>query len=223
MRAVEVRVTPADGWFGPFHRQVAETRGLGLETLHELRLLADGSVVLLYEFTGDRAAAERLAADHLEGADVDWQLADEDGRHLVYANAEPTDLTAAVLELLDEWRVVVDWPVRLTGERTFRVTLVGDEAEISGLLEAVPDDVRVRVDRTGAFRPDGTRPLSRLTARERETLRAAVELGYYRNPREARYADVAEAVGCSAGTVGHHLRNAETKVMDALLGDASRP
>lgn len=217
MRAVEVRVRPTGGWFGPFHRSAATATDLSIEAVHALRLLNDGTTVLLYEFDGSPEAAERVAKDHLDDTAVDWQVTAFGGRHLMYANVEPSDLTAGILSLLDEWTVVVDWPIQLVDDRTLLVTLVGDEAEISGILESVPDGIRVSVERTGGYRPDTDRLVASLTARERDTLAAAVDLGYYRNPREARYEDVAEVVGCSAGTVGHHLRNAEEKVMRALL------
>jgi DNA-binding CsgD family transcriptional regulator len=174
--------------------------------------------VLLYEYTGDRTMAERLAADRLDGA-VSWQVTELSGRQLMYANTTPSAMTAAILGVLDEWTVVVDWPIRLVDGREVVLTLVGDDAELQGAIDAVPAGVQVQVERTGEYRPGSDRLLARLTPRERETLRAAVELGYYRNPREATYEDVAAAVDCAAGTVGHHLRNAETKVMGALLGD----
>jgi DNA-binding CsgD family transcriptional regulator len=218
MRAIRVRIQPERGWFGPFHRAAAEADDISIRAVHALRLLADGSSVLLYEYTGDRTMAERLAADRLDGA-VSWQVTELSGRQLMYANTTPSAMTAAILGVLDEWTVVVDWPIRLVDGREVVLTLVGDDAELQGAIDAVPAGVQVQVERTGEYRPGSDRLLARLTPRERETLRAAVELGYYRNPREATYEDVAAAVDCAAGTVGHHLRNAETKVMGALLGD----
>lgn len=50
-------------------------------------------------------------------------------------------------------------------------------------------------------------------------LSAAVEAGYYRNPRGAGYEDLAAAVDRSTGTVGEHLRKAEAKLMAALFED----
>ena len=216
MRAIRVRIQPERGWFGPFHRATTETDGISILAVHALRLLADGSSVLLYEYMGDRAVAEALAADRLDG-EVSWQVTELSGRQLMYANASPSAMTAAVLGVLDEWAVVVDWPIRLVDGSDIALTLVGDDAELQGAIGAVPAGVRVQVERTGDYRPGSNRLLARLTPRERETLRAAVELGHYRNPREATYEDVASEVDCAAGTVGDHLRSAETKVMGALL------
>jgi DNA-binding CsgD family transcriptional regulator len=216
MRAIRVRIQPEQGWFGPFHRATTRTDDISLEAVHALRLLADGSSVLLYEYTGDRAVAEALAAEQLD-SEVGWQVTELSGRQLMYANTTPSAMTTAILGVLDEWKVVVDWPIRIVNGSNIVLTLVGDDAELQGAIDAAPEGVRVRVERTGEYRPGPDRLLARLTPRERETLRAAVELGYYENPREATYEEVADVVDCAAGTVGHHLRNAETKLLGQLI------
>lgn len=217
MRAIRVRLEPDRGWFGPFHRATVETDAITLEAVHALRLLADDTSVLLYEYTGDRAVAEALASERLDG-EVAWQVSELSGRQLMYAQSAPSRVTAGILGVLDEWKVIVDWPISIVDGSDVVLTLVGEETELHGAIDAVPAGVRVRVERTGEYRPGPDRLLARLTARERETLRAAVDLGYYRNPREATYEDVADAVDCVAGTVGHHLRNVERKVLAGLLG-----
>lgn len=219
MEAVEVRVRSDRGWFGPFHREVVDSDAIDLAAIHEIRLLNDGTTVLLYEYRGTERAARRLAAEHLAVARGGWQTGSLGDAQLMYANAEPSPLVAGLLALLEEYRVVVDWPIEFRGDDELGVTLVGDRGEIKAACAAVPDGVRVAVARTGEYRTEPEGLLSRLTLREREVLAAAVELGYYRNPREAIYEDIAEAIGRSTGTVGEHLRNAETKVMRALLED----
>lgn len=217
MRAVQALISPNRGWFGPFHRSTVEADAVSLEALHAMRLLDDGSSVMLYEYVGDRGEAESLAADHFGVDCVGWQVSGLSGRQLMYAHAQPSDMITGLLLLLGKRKVIVDWPVTFVDDSTLSVTLVGDGGEIRALLEAIPDDVRVSLERTGDYRLEVDRLLSRLTPREREILRTAFELGYYRNPREATYDDVSEAVGCSAGTVGHHLRNVEEKLMSNLL------
>ena len=216
MRSVTVRVTPERGWFGSFHRATVEAADLTLDALHEARLLNDGSSVVLYEFTGDRETAARLAAEEIcDGGE--WRVASVDGRELMHAQTRPSRMASALLSVLDEWAVVVDWPVLFPSDQTLELTLVGDQTDIQAVLDGVPEGVAVSVQRTGEYQPELDRVVADLTPRERETVFAAVALGYYRNPREARYDDVAEAVDCSAGTVGHHLRNAEAKLLGKLL------
>lgn len=216
MRSVTVRVTPGRGWFGSFHRATVEADDLTLDALYEARLLNDGSSVVLYEYTGSRETAERLAAAEI-GDDGEWRVAAVGGRELMYAQTRPSRMASALLSVLDEWTVVVDWPVLFPSDETLLLTLIGTQSEIRAVLDSVPSGVTVSVRRTGQYQPELERVVADLTPRERETVFAAVELGYYRNPREARYDDIAEAVDCSAGTVGHHLRNAEAKLLGQLL------
>ncbi|PSP88924.1 hypothetical protein BRC90_06335 [Halobacteriales archaeon QS_4_69_34] len=85
------------------------------------------------------------------------------------------------------------------------------------MLNAVPDGACIEGDRTGNYRSKTQDLLARLTVRERETLRAAAELGYYRTPREATSEDITAVVGRAAGTVGDPLRDAEAKIVGRLV------
>jgi predicted DNA binding protein len=57
-----------------------------------------------------------------------------------------------------------------------------------------------------------------LSPRQREVYRTAHEQGYFEIPRETTTADVAAAVGIERRTAEHHLRRAEQKLADALVG-----
>ncbi|WP_425487435.1 helix-turn-helix domain-containing protein [Natronomonas halophila] len=217
MRSVDIHLTTARGWFGPFHRGVVESAAVRLRAVHEIRLLNDGTTVMLYEYAGDEAAARRLAAEYFDSEQANWQTATIDGTQLMYANARPSTLVAGILSVLDEWRIAVDWPITFSTDERLKATLVGDHEAIREALRSVPDDVNVQVNRTGEYRSERDAILTDLTPREREILETAVALGYYRNPRGANYTDLAAALDCSTGTVGEHLRNAETKVMAALF------
>lgn len=222
MRAITVRVTSEQGWFGPFHRGVVESPEVTLRALHELRLLDDGSTVLLYEYVGDRATAEKLAVEHLGAEEKAWQTGRIDGSEWMFAHAEPSGLIRGLLDLLGVYRVAVDWPIRFPRDGEAVATLVGDQEELGRALESVPEAVSIRLERTGQYRPEAERVTAGLTERERHVLTTAVELGYYRNPREANYEDVAAELDCSTGTVGTHLRNAESKLMEGLIDGRKR-
>ncbi len=62
----------------------------------------------------------------------------------------------------------------------------------------------------------------RLTARQREVLRTAFDLGYYDETNGASGKDVAEALGISPPTVSQHLQAAERKLVSILLEDAGQ-
>ncbi len=220
MRASTMRVSAAAGGVGPFHRAVIETSGVRLVALHELRLLRDGSTVMLYEYTGCRETAEDLARTHLE-ADADgtaWNSGQREDAQLMYAHAEPSELLRDMLQLLEHAPVVVDWPIRFATDGAAIVTLIGPGDWISGRWLPDTDEIDIRIERIGEYTNDPSGLAPDLTDRELRTLRTAVTLGHYENPRAATYDDIAQDLNCSTGTVGHHLRNAEAKLMQHMFG-----
>ncbi|MCJ0619826.1 helix-turn-helix domain-containing protein, partial [Haloarcula hispanica] len=56
-----------------------------------------------------------------------------------------------------------------------------------------------------------------LTDRQFEAVAAAVDCGYYADPREGSVDDVADELGCAPGTAAEHLRKAEAHVMADVL------
>jgi DNA-binding CsgD family transcriptional regulator len=59
--------------------------------------------------------------------------------------------------------------------------------------------------------------LERLTARQREVLERAYELGYFEYPRDANAAEVAESLGIGSSTFVEHLNTAQSKLLSDLL------
>ena len=218
MRAVHTRISFEDGWVGPFHRAVGQTDDLRLEALHQLRLLDEGSTIMLYEYTGERDTAERLARAHLSSDRIQWQTTRLDRVELMYAHDEsPGDLLLEILWGFNNWPVVIDWPIQFIDDDEIGLTLIGDGQVIRDGLNSLPPDLDVSLERSGEYRSDSQEVIRTLTPKERETTRTAVELGHYRNPREASYQELADELNCSTGTVGHHLRNAESKIMQHLF------
>lgn len=218
MDSATVRLSAATGGFGPFHRAVVVRPELSLVALRELRLLADGTTVMLYEYNGPPEVAEEVAREHLTEAGAEWHAACIDGQEMMFAHTEPSALLEGILEHLDHHPVVVDWPIRFATDGTAIVTLIGQSGVIREAMSMGIDEIDVRIDRFGEYTPDVTGRAPDLTDRELRALRTAVELGHYENPRGATYADLAAELGCSTGTVGHHLRNAEAKVMQHMFG-----
>ncbi|WP_458207840.1 helix-turn-helix domain-containing protein [Haladaptatus sp. NG-SE-30] len=56
-----------------------------------------------------------------------------------------------------------------------------------------------------------------LTARQREVIETAYELGYFSHPKGANAGDVAEALDISRSTFAEHLSAAQTKLLSAVL------
>lgn len=96
---------------------------------------------------------------------------------------EPNATVTGLLWALDEWKLVVDPPMRFSRHGDLLVTLIGDEGEIRDALSNLPDVVRVSIERTGDLQPEVDQVLDELTERELETLRVAIDMEYYQNPR----------------------------------------
>ena len=60
--------------------------------------------------------------------------------------------------------------------------------------------------------------LSALTDRQLEVFRTAVESGYYEIPRRATHKEIADSLGCAPSTIDEHLRKAESRVLQSLVG-----
>ncbi|WP_148414529.1 transcriptional regulator NarO [Haloferax sp. KTX1] len=96
---------------------------------------------------------------------------------------------------------------------SFRDIVVNLKSEFDGislrrLTQSEPDSVSsslVFVDR------------DKLTARQREVLETAHEMGYFDHPREANATEVAAALDINRSTFTEHLSAAQSKLLDAIL------
>jgi predicted DNA binding protein len=86
-------------------------------------------------------------------------------------------------------------------------------AEFSVTVEAKREVESVAADRP-LLTLDSAFP--ELSPRQREALLAAVEMGYYRIPRDVTTADVAAELGIERRTLEEHLRRAENKLVAAF-------
>jgi len=115
------------------------------------------------------------------------------------------------------------------GDRLLRV-LALDGERLAGLYEDLRGSWTVEVVRkdaavaAGAAMPDegGGDPLATLTDRQREALSVAVDGGYYERPRETGAAEVAERMDVGRRTAAEHLRKAERRVLEAVVGAGER-
>lgn len=219
MRYVELRVQPEGRWFHPVDRQIAADSTLRHGPIHNLNRLQDGTVVLLYEIAGPKSRIDALLEEH--GTGLKRETAAVGESTLVWAHLDPDDDTTAsvvgdLLDVAEQYSVVVDTPIEFT-DNELRLTLIGEASVIQDLFAQTPDTAQVTVERTGDYRPKSERLFSELTARQREVLLAALDAGYYDDPRGATYDDIARAVDCSATTVGEHLRKIEGQLVREIV------
>lgn len=111
----------------------------------------------------------------------------------------------------------VDMPMYYTDDGALEITVIGELEEIRRSTVALPDGVGLELLSTGEYRPAAGGLFEQLTPRQRETLRAAVEVGYYREPRQVTHQDVADEPDIAAGPVGEHLRKVESTILTDVL------
>lgn len=226
MRTASIRMGADREWFGWLDRVLTEAPAITRAAIHNVRLLADESLLALYEYDGPREQLEALLAEHLPPGASDpwpeilgWQFSERRESLYVYQHHLPNDAITRQFALLDEHRLLVDPPVRFTDDHDFRITLIGPEEEFSAAFESSRQDMALALDRIAEYGPTADDMLCDLTERERELLRTAVALGYFENPRGANYDDIAAELDCSKATVGQHMRNAQAKLLERLFPD----
>ena len=109
-----------------------------------------------------------------------------------------------------EWRVVAP---EETAYREFRDAIATEIDETTGV-----SFVRVG-DADGVVSDDDDD--STLTPEQDAAVRAAVERGYYRTPREIETYELAEELGVPGSTLSYRLRRAEAQLADAYVSDHS--
>lgn len=187
---------------------------VGRGPIHRIELLEDGSGVVLRSVTGDLDAYRAVLANH--DAVHSFAVTGRDDGH-VFLHYEPTALARDLLEWRRGFPVLVRLPIEFDGDDPV-VTLVGDVDAFTDATASLPDGLTFEVYETGRFSPRQSTPFHGLTDRQREILATAIDCGYYRNPRGATQAEIAEQLALSPGTVGDHLRKIEAHVFSRSSG-----
>ncbi|WP_247003254.1 helix-turn-helix domain-containing protein [Halosolutus gelatinilyticus] len=213
MRYVTVVAYPDERGINRLDRRVNEL-GLAYRAIHRMELLADDTVAMFAECRGDIEELRRILSESPEV--FEFSITGDDAGFFAYTRYAADDLTRMLMEGRRESSYLIDMPVEHTDDGGLRVTYIGTEAAFADALSEQPDGVRVEVERTGPYTPGPRHVISQLTGRQREVLEAAVDLGYYREPREATHDEIAAAIGLSETTVGEHLRKIEATVFSSL-------
>jgi hypothetical protein len=219
MRYVTLVMRPADdrSAFHPIGERLAEDPAVRREAIHRMDPMGDGTLVLLAEASGDLDRYREILAD--EPTVQEWTVSvGERGYGYAYSRVETNDLTERLVDRGAEAPFVREMPVDITEDGGQRVTLVGTEEAFASVEPSGPEGVTFEIERMGEYEPGGGRLIDALTARQREILAAAIDAGYYDQPRQASHAEIADAVACSPATVSEHLQKIERSVFTALRG-----
>lgn len=215
MRYVDIVLRPEPGW-SSLGREVTDHPSVERRAVHQLTRQDDGTAVILYEVRGPAETIRELMAE--SPGIIDFEVTDtEDGAVFVYAHIDPTPIVSGLLEIPGQFSVVIDTPLEFTADGGLRLTLVGAEDAVRDVIRVIPDAVNYSVESTGEYRPSAERLFDELTQRQQEILLAALRMGYYEQPRDATYEEIADEVGATRTTIGEHLRKAERAVVTGVV------
>ncbi|WP_424018838.1 helix-turn-helix domain-containing protein [Halorientalis pallida] len=198
----------------PTEAALAAADDITREQLHHLDLLDDGTATTLYEMSGNVDRVREITA--ADDALIDYQISAGTDRITVYAHFEPSEELTELLEFVRTSELILDMPIEYTDDGRVRALVIGQADTFQAALANVPGPIDVELARIGEYEPESERLYAQLTERQQETLLAALEVGYYRTPREATQRDVADYLDRSDGTVGEHLRKIEATVLTAI-------
>ncbi|AHG02017.1 hypothetical protein HALLA_01575 (plasmid) [Halostagnicola larsenii XH-48] len=213
MRYVTVVAYPDEGGINRLDQQVTEL-DLSYRAIHRMELLDDDTVAMFAEGRGDVEGLREILSKSPQV--FEFSITGDDAGFFAYTRYAVDDLTRMLMEDRRESSYLIDMPIEHTQDGGLRATYIGTEAAFDDALSDQPEGVRFEVERTGSYTPGPRHVVSRLTQRQREVLQAAVDLGYYREPRGATHDEIAAATGVSETTVGEHLRKIEATVFSSL-------
>ncbi|WP_254840070.1 helix-turn-helix domain-containing protein [Natronomonas marina] len=214
MRYATVVISPNGGGLQPTDESLTADPTVTRDAIHQINLLSDDTCVTLYSVRGN---LDRAAAILDDQSDVIAHDVSGDREGLAYIHFRPTETVARLLSIVGDNEIVLKTPIDCLDDGGVRVTLVGDDETIQRVVDSIPDSLRLSLEGIGDYHPDSEQLFSVLTERQQEILEAAVELGYYEEPRQATHEEIARTVDVSAGTVGEHLRKVEGKVLASLV------
>ena len=108
-----------------------------------------------------------------------------------------------------------------SGNAILTGAVVGHEV-MQAVMETAGETVGVKLERVYALRPEKADSIGKqwdLTPAQEESLRAAVELGYFTVPREANAEDVADRLGISKSAFIERLHRAQHGLFTQLFPD----
>jgi len=210
MREAEVSIADGDLSEMGIEELFSLAQEAGLLEFEELACRGKGAVIQVeLQQRCDEAALDEL------GYVNQWNhVAEREDSHVYVisftAPALPDSLEETAEELVGTCDPEVD-------ERGATMSLVGPHEAISGQLNQYEDaGVSPNLQRIGGY--DGPDyPLDDLTARQREVIERAWEMGYYEVPKEVSADEVAADLELDSSTVNEHLQRAERNLLGQLF------
>lgn len=219
MWEVTYQLTPDRGYFDSGERVLRE-HGIYLEAVHTIDYVSDGSVVIVYEIDGTEETLRGLLDASSEKV-VDYEITNHHDPLVAQLRFYPDETFKELMQVYRTHGVSLEYPLRYLDHNptTLEMVEVGPRDELANRIEATRDYASVSIERLHRYEFSTGQLFRQLTDRQQEVLLAAIKKGYYRTPREATQADIAEELSCSASVVGQHLRRIETELVSSVVPD----
>lgn len=178
--------------------------------------LRDGSMIEMYQIEKDEDVT--VSPNHIPTETLAFERFDPPGAYVyVYHRAKPNEVVGALIELIDNYNLVIDLPIRFD-EDEITVTMLGETDKLQAAYDMIPEPIKdhTTVERVKSFSPVAHGVASELTPRQRQILDAAIDVGYYSVPRDGTTADVGDAADCAPSTAAEHLRKIEARVLSTV-------
>jgi predicted DNA binding protein len=222
MKSVSVALTPAPEMRHPMHAFVIAHDGYEMSRLLEMNLLDDGHWTSLFHVVGSPLEPYEAA---LQAADtvVEYEISTRpDDSFFLYVRNAPSEIDQGIIAAARQRGLVTAGPVEFRSDGTIRLTMVAPGEAVQQALDEMPGDIGVAIRSIGEYNARHFATDSALTERQYEAVAAAVDCGYYEEPRSGSVAEVATELDCASGTAAELLRRAEATVMaDVVSGDPS--
>lgn len=215
MKLLRFRVRPPEQGLHPVDAALAEDPEVTRRAIHLLQLLEDDTAAALFEVEGPRERVEAIL-DRAPSILSSHLTASGDSLH-GYLHFEPSELVERMLATRKRHGILLQTPLEYTAEGALRMTVVGELDAIQRAVPELPRGLHLELEHVSDYRPSQPGLYDRLTTAQQRVLEAAVEHGYYEDPRAIGYRELAEALGLSPTTVGEHLRKAEATIVRAVV------
>jgi predicted DNA binding protein len=203
----------------PMQEFMAGTDAIEREALHAWQPdRENGLEYALFFVRGERDAYRRAISS--VDAIVDFELSRvDDAGFYSYVVQETRPEDAAWRSAFAARNLVVPYPVVYDETGRTRLTVVGADDDLRGVVDDLPDEVGVTVHGVGRLDFRLGSPAAELTDRQLEAVRVARDMGYYEVPRDHSLEDVADAMDVARSTLSTHLRKAERALVERAVGE----
>lgn len=210
MREAEVSVSDTDLEAMGVDGLLSLAQEAGLLNVEELSCRGNGAVLQVE--VEKKIDEERLTK--LDCVDEWNHVAERNDSHVYVLSFTAPDLPESLEEMAADLFGTCDPEVKDGGAT---MSLVGPHEAISGQIgEYKQAGVSPSLQRIGGY--EGPEyPLDELTARQREVIETAWEMGYYEIPKKVSADDIAAEIDLESSTVNEHLQRAERNLLGQLL------